>query len=321
MEVLLVGLGALGVTAAAVPRVHRCSPIGGASWIDPGPLKTHESPCPISAGWPSSPDWWWAGGPVGRSSWFRSARPWRSGSATTASGFRRRCGLWPSCAWVPSSRSRSPIHLPGWAGVPLVMAASVLLINGFNLLDGLDMLSAGVAGVAAVGFAVVVHGPGRLLAASLAGALVAFLCYNRPPARIYLGDGGSYVLGATMTVLLTYASGIGVSNATGVLALALLAVPVAEVACAIVRRTAQRPFASGRRPRPSLRPPRGSRIASHSGQRRLHRCRGGGGHRGCGGRPCVHERGPGNRPGSGISRSRGRGPRWRIGSDSAETHQ
>ena len=129
-----------------------------------------------------------------------------------------------------------PVHLSGWIGVPLVMAASVVLINGFNLLDGLDMLSAGVAAVAAVGFAVVVHGPGRLLAASLIGALVAFLCYNRPPARIYLGDGGSYVLGASMTVLLTYAWGIGVANATGVLALSLLAVPVAEVACAVVRR-------------------------------------------------------------------------------------
>ena len=39
-----------------------------------------------------------------------------------------------------------------------------------------------------------------------------------------------------MTVLLTYAWGVGVAGATGVIALALLAVPVAEVACAIVRR-------------------------------------------------------------------------------------
>ena len=64
-----------------------------------------------------------------------------------------------------------PVHLPGWIGVPLVMAASVVLINGFNLLDGLDMLAAGVGAAAAVGFAVVTHGPARLMAASLAGAL------------------------------------------------------------------------------------------------------------------------------------------------------
>ena len=129
-----------------------------------------------------------------------------------------------------------PVHLPGWIGVPLIMAASVVVINGFNLLDGLDMLAAGVGAAAAVGFGVLVPGPARLMAASLTGALVAFAWYNRPPARIYLGDGGSYLIGASMTVLLAYTWGVGVPGATGVIALALLAVPVAEVACAIVRR-------------------------------------------------------------------------------------
>jgi len=129
-----------------------------------------------------------------------------------------------------------PVHLPAWIGIPLVIAATVVLINGFNFLDGLDMLAGGVSTAASVGFAFVLSGPGRLAAASLAGALVAFLLYNRPPARIYLGDGGSYLIGASMTVLLTYAWGVGVSAKTGVFALALLVVPVAEVACAVVRR-------------------------------------------------------------------------------------
>ena len=129
-----------------------------------------------------------------------------------------------------------PIHLPGWIGIPLVVIASVLLINGFNLLDGLDLLAAGVGAAAAVGFAFVLHGPGRLMAASLAGALAAFLWSNRPPARIYLGDGGSYLIGAAMSVLLAYTWGVGVAASTGVIALALLAVPAAEVVCAIVRR-------------------------------------------------------------------------------------
>ena len=74
------------------------------------------------------------------------------------------------------------------------------------------------------------------MAASLTGALVGFVWYNRPPARIYLGDGGSYLIGASMTVLLAYAWGIGISGGTGVIALALLAVPGIEVACAIARR-------------------------------------------------------------------------------------
>ncbi len=129
-----------------------------------------------------------------------------------------------------------PMHVAGWIGIPLVVLATVVLINGFNLLDGLDMLAAGVGAAAAVGFAVITHGPARLMAASLAGALVAFLWSNRPPARIYLGDGGSYLLGAALSVLLAFSWGVGVAVPTGVIALALLAVPVAEVACAIVRR-------------------------------------------------------------------------------------
>jgi UDP-GlcNAc:undecaprenyl-phosphate/decaprenyl-phosphate GlcNAc-1-phosphate transferase len=144
-----------------------------------------------------------------------------------------------------------PIHLPGWIGIPLVVITSVVLINGFNLLDGLDMLAAGVGAAAAVGFAVVLHGPGRLMGASLAGALATFLWSNRPPARIYLGDGGSYLLGAAMSVLLAYTWGDGVAVSTGLIALALLAVPVAEVLCAIVRRhRGKRPLLAGDRAHP-----------------------------------------------------------------------
>jgi UDP-GlcNAc:undecaprenyl-phosphate/decaprenyl-phosphate GlcNAc-1-phosphate transferase len=144
-----------------------------------------------------------------------------------------------------------PLHLPAGLGFPLLVIVGVLLINGFNLLDGLDMLAAGVAAAAAVGFAVVTHGPARLMAASLVGALAAFLYFNRPPARIYLGDGGSYLLGATTTVLLAYAWGVGVPVSTGVIALALVAIPVAEVLCALVRRhRGGRPLLAGDRAHP-----------------------------------------------------------------------
>ena len=144
-----------------------------------------------------------------------------------------------------------PIHLPGLIGIPLVVLSSVVLINGFNLLDGLDMLAGGVGAAAALGFAVITHGPSRLMAASLAGALTTFLWSNRPPARIYLGDGGSYLLGAAMSVLLAYTWGVGVTTSTGVIALTLLAVPVAEVVCALVRRRrGKRPLLAGDRAHP-----------------------------------------------------------------------
>jgi UDP-GlcNAc:undecaprenyl-phosphate GlcNAc-1-phosphate transferase len=129
-----------------------------------------------------------------------------------------------------------PVHLPGAAGAVLVVAVTMVVVNGVNLIDGLDLLAAGLGGVAAVGFALVLHGAGRQLAVATAAALAGFAWYNRPPARVYLGDGGSYLVGTTLCVLLAAAWAPGVATATGIAALALVAVPAAEVAFAIVRR-------------------------------------------------------------------------------------
>ena len=129
------------------------------------------------------------------------------------------------------------VHLPPIVAWPLVVLVTVLLINGVNLLDGLDMLAGGVTAAAALGFALVLHGGGRDLAVALVGALAGFLVFNRPPARIYLGDGGAYLLGAALAVLTTLAWSGSVHRSTGVAALALVAVPVAEVTCAVIRRS------------------------------------------------------------------------------------
>jgi len=129
-----------------------------------------------------------------------------------------------------------PVHLPGILATVSIVAAAVLVINGVNLIDGLDMLAAGVSGLAAVGFAVILHGAPRGLAIALAAALAGFLIYNRPPARVYLGDGGSYLLGTALVVLLAESWRPEVPVHVGIAALALVAVPVAEVALAVVRR-------------------------------------------------------------------------------------
>ena len=129
-----------------------------------------------------------------------------------------------------------PVHLPGGVAAVALVAVTVLLVNGVNLIDGLDLLAGGTVAVAGVGFAVLLAGSGRQLAAALAAALAGFLVYNRPPARIYLGDGGSYLLGTALTVLLARAWGPHATTTSGVAALALVAVPAAEVAFALVRR-------------------------------------------------------------------------------------
>ena len=60
--------------------------------------------------------------------------------------------------------------------------------------------------------------------------------FNRPPARIYLGDGGSYLLGTALAVLVALAWGPLQSTTVGVASFALVALPAAEVAFAVVRR-------------------------------------------------------------------------------------
>lgn len=126
--------------------------------------------------------------------------------------------------------------LPADVAWPALVVVAVLLVNGVNFLDGLDMLAAGVVAVAAAAFAALLTGAGRDLAVALAAALVGFLAYNRPPARIYLGDGGSYLLGTALTVLVADAWQHGSERAMGIAALVVVAPAVAEVAFAVVRR-------------------------------------------------------------------------------------
>jgi len=234
-EAVLVGLAALCTTAVAVPI---CIVIARRTGImdRPGPLKPHGTPVPYLGGIAV-----FSGVAIGAS----AGRPvvlFPLSAALAVGVIDDRFDLPAPIRLLAQLgvggviAATQPVHLPGWCGIPLVIAATVILINGFNLIDGLDMLAAGVGTAGAAGFTVLLHGSGRLMAASLTGALIAFLWFNRPPARIYLGDGGSYLLGAAMAVLLARSWGVGVADPIGVAALALQAVAVAEVACAIVRR-------------------------------------------------------------------------------------
>ena len=127
-------------------------------------------------------------------------------------------------------------RLPGPVAVAAVTLAVVVLINGVNMIDGLDTLAAGVALASAVGFAVVLDGDGRTVALGLAGALAGFLVFNRPPARVYLGDGGAYLVGALLAALLVMAWAPGTDLAIPLGSLALVACPVAELAVTVLRR-------------------------------------------------------------------------------------
>jgi len=79
------------------------------------------------------------------------------------------------------------------------------ITNAFNFLDNMDGLSAGIAAVATTAFLVTAISIQQwFVAASLAlllGALIGFLCFNFPPASIFMGDSGSTVIGFILGVL------------------------------------------------------------------------------------------------------------------------
>jgi UDP-GlcNAc:undecaprenyl-phosphate GlcNAc-1-phosphate transferase len=87
----------------------------------------------------------------------------------------------------------------------LTMLWVVGLINAFNLIDGIDGLASGIAlvgTVALVALSIAQHNAFVTLAgAALAGSLLAFLFYNFPPARIFLGDTGSMFIGYALAVI------------------------------------------------------------------------------------------------------------------------
>jgi len=133
----------------------------------------------------------------------------------------------------------------GWSVV--LVAVTVGLLNAVNLLDGLDGLAASVAALAGLGFAAVLDADAEV-ALALSGALLGFLLWNRPPARIYLGDAGSYLVGTNLALLLALVVTGADDLAPSAGALLFVAVPVADTTVAIVRRArAHRPLLLGDR--------------------------------------------------------------------------
>jgi UDP-GlcNAc:undecaprenyl-phosphate GlcNAc-1-phosphate transferase len=124
--------------------------------------------------------------------------------------------------------------------------------HAFNLLDNMDGLAAGVACIAAAFFAYLLAnelGPALVvLLAALAGALIGFLFWNRPRARLFMGDSGSLFIGAMLaSASLVPVLGGGVTLSSPVVPIALiLIVPLFDTAFVLVlRRLAGRKASKG----------------------------------------------------------------------------
>jgi UDP-GlcNAc:undecaprenyl-phosphate GlcNAc-1-phosphate transferase len=184
---------------------------------------------------------------------------------TTAAGVLIIFGVQWSTFWIPfggggDGISGSVLSLGYGQGMLLTVLFTVVLVNAMNFVDGLDGLAAGIGmiGALAVGtFAISLilqygndpsyYSP-ALIAAVLGGACVGFLPHNFNPARIFMGDSGSMLIGVLLAAATTSASGkIPVvvdspryylaSLAPLIVLAAVLFVPVLDLAMAVVRRT------------------------------------------------------------------------------------
>jgi len=119
-------------------------------------------------------------------------------------------GAW----WFFSKLGFSHISLPipgspqielGWFYIPLFIGVIIATANAVNFTDGLDGLASGLLILAFGSFGIIAYAKGQLILAALCGvicgALLAFLWFNIPPAKFYMGDTGSMGLGATLGVI------------------------------------------------------------------------------------------------------------------------
>jgi UDP-GlcNAc:undecaprenyl-phosphate GlcNAc-1-phosphate transferase len=115
-------------------------------------------------------------------------------------------------------------------------------INSLNLIDGMDGLLGSVGIIITLSMAIMAFliGPSGWLAAcvatALAGALLGFLCFNFPPAAIFMGDCGSMLVGLVIGVLAIESSLKGPATVALAGPLALLVIPIFDTSAAIVRR-------------------------------------------------------------------------------------
>jgi len=144
----------------------------------------------------------------------------------------------------PMSSGFFPEHWPYAFDFTLFVVWSVVLINAFNLIDGLDGLCGGLAALAtgALGLLCLVNDrlDSAILLFVMGGAILGFLKYNFNPARIFLGDAGSMLIGFFLATAATDAVGRKAVVGIILLPIAVAGVPLLDVLLAIWRRSARR---------------------------------------------------------------------------------
>jgi UDP-GlcNAc:undecaprenyl-phosphate GlcNAc-1-phosphate transferase len=136
--------------------------------------------------------------------------------------------------------------------IPFTMFFCLGAINAFNLIDGADGLAASIGAIVCTTLGIITASRGDAAAAiscfALAGALVGFLRYNAPPAKIYLGDTGSMLIGLVVAAVAIDCSIKQQAAFVLSVPIAICAVPILDAGAALVRRitTGQSVFTADR---------------------------------------------------------------------------
>lgn len=134
---------------------------------------------------------------------------------------------------------------------PLTVIWIIGIINAINLIDGMDGLAGSISMLIAVSYGIIMFISGSVMvgvvAFALAGSLLGFLAFNRPKAKIFMGDGGAYFLGYMLAVMPIMDQWLGLrlpsleelspKGSTSLLhAITLLLIPILDTLTSMIRR-------------------------------------------------------------------------------------
>jgi UDP-N-acetylmuramyl pentapeptide phosphotransferase/UDP-N-acetylglucosamine-1-phosphate transferase len=146
-------------------------------------------------------------------------------------------------AALPAELRVVPV-LPWWIEPALLLIACLWFVNLTNFMDGIDWMTVAeavpvTAGLIVIGFLGGLPAPAIAIALALCGGLIGFAPFNRPVARIFLGDAGSLPIGLLLAWQLVLLAGNGYVTAAIVLPLYY----IADATLTLLRRVANRePF-------------------------------------------------------------------------------
>ncbi|OYW76323.1 MAG: hypothetical protein B7Z37_09170 [Verrucomicrobia bacterium 12-59-8] len=128
----------------------------------------------------------------------------------------------------------------GWWSLPLTLLWLVSIPNIVNLIDGMDGLAGGFGLFLSLTLAFLGYYSRQpdvlVVSLAMAGALAGFLIFNLPPAKIFLGDGGAYLIGFFIASVSLFTSNKGSIIGALLVIIIALGVPILDTLFAIIRR-------------------------------------------------------------------------------------